>query len=161
MSNKSVKEIENSNFFATMFAEAESRDAFHVAGVKIEIAEQIYRMMEKRNITQSDLARKLGKNRAYISKILKGTTNFTIETLDLDRSLFLFNHVNEGFRKMGLACIYPAAKAKLMKSKLIGQFEINPGVAQITIIQFIETIEVFLNVNPSVLPIFGNSMDFI
>ena len=83
MPNKSVKEIENSNFFATMFAEAEGRDEFHVAGVKIEIAEQIYRMMEKRNITQSDLARKLGKNRAYISKILKGTTNFTVETLVL------------------------------------------------------------------------------
>jgi len=83
MPNKIVKEIETSNFFATMFAEAEDRDEFHVAGVKIEIAEQIYRMMEKRNITQSDLARKLGKNRAYISKILKGTTNFTVETLVL------------------------------------------------------------------------------
>lgn len=83
MPNKNVKEIENSSFFATMFAEAETRDEFHVAGVKIEIAEQISRMMEKRNITQSDLARKLGKNRAYISKILKGTTNFTIETLVL------------------------------------------------------------------------------
>jgi len=83
MPNKNIKEIENSNFFATMFAEAETRDEFHVAGLKIEIAEQICRMMEKRNITQSDLARKLGKNRAYISKILKGTTNFTIETLVL------------------------------------------------------------------------------
>ena len=83
MPNKNVKEIENSSFFATMFSEAETRDEFHVAGVKIEIAEQISRMMEKRNITQSDLARKLGKNRAYISKILKGTTNFTIETLVL------------------------------------------------------------------------------
>lgn len=83
MPNKNVKEIEKSSFFATLFAEAETRDEFHVAGVKIEIAEQISRMMEKRNLTQSDLARKLGKNRAYISKILKGTTNFTIETLVL------------------------------------------------------------------------------
>lgn len=83
MPNRNVKEIENSSFFATLFAEAATRDEFHVAGVKIEIAEQIARMMEKRNVTQSDLARKLGKNRAYISKILKGTTNFTVETLVL------------------------------------------------------------------------------
>lgn len=83
MPKKNIKGIEPSSFFATMFEKAETRDEFHVAGVKIEVAEQISRMMEKRNMTQSDLARKLGKNRAYISKILKGTTNFTIETLVL------------------------------------------------------------------------------
>jgi transcriptional regulator with XRE-family HTH domain len=83
MPNKKVREIENSELFATMFDEAEDRDEFHVAGVKIEIAEQIYRMMEKRNLTQADLARKLGKKRAYISRILKGTNNFTLESLVL------------------------------------------------------------------------------
>ena len=76
-----VKESESSNIFTAMFAEAETRDEFHIAGVKIEIAEQIYRMMGERKVTQTELARRLGKNRAYISKILKGTTNFTIETL--------------------------------------------------------------------------------
>lgn len=67
--------------FTRMFAEAETHDEFHIARVKIEIAEQIYRMMEERKVTQAELARRLGKNRAYISRILKGTTNFTIETL--------------------------------------------------------------------------------
>jgi len=75
--------IERSELFNTLFSEAEERNEFHAAGVKIEIAEQIFRMMEKRNMTQADLARKLGKNRAYVSKILKGNTNFTIETLVL------------------------------------------------------------------------------
>lgn len=81
MQNKSVNKIERSNLFSTLFAEAEKRDEYHVAGMKIEIAEQIYRMMDKKHVSQADLARRLGKNRAYISKALKGTTNFTIETL--------------------------------------------------------------------------------
>jgi len=83
MPSTNANKIEKSNLFNTLFAEAEKRDEFHAAGVKIEIAEQIFRMMEKRNITQADFARKLGKNRAYVSRILKGNTNFTIETLVL------------------------------------------------------------------------------
>lgn len=81
MPNKIESALEKSSLFATLFAEAEKRDEYHVAGIKIEIAEQIYTMMEKRGVSQSDLARRLGKNRAYISKILKGTTNFTVDTL--------------------------------------------------------------------------------
>ncbi|OQA47784.1 MAG: helix-turn-helix protein [Bacteroidetes bacterium ADurb.Bin302] len=83
MPSTNANKIERSELFNTLFSEAEERNEFHAAGVKIEIAEQIFRMMEKRNMTQADLARKLGKNRAYVSKILKGNTNFTIETLVL------------------------------------------------------------------------------
>lgn len=83
MPSTHANRIERSELFNTLFSEAEERNEFYAAGVKIEIAEQIFRMMEKRNITQADLARKLGKSRAYVSKILKGNTNFTIETLVL------------------------------------------------------------------------------
>ncbi|RCK75787.1 MAG: hypothetical protein OZSIB_3730 [Candidatus Ozemobacter sibiricus] len=81
MPSKKGTPLAKSRLFATLFAEAEKRDEYHVAGIKIEIAEQIYTMMEKRGVNQSELARRLGKNRAYISKILKGTTNFTVDTL--------------------------------------------------------------------------------
>lgn len=81
MANKSINGVKKSDLFVTLFAEAESGDGYHIAEIKIKIAEQIYKMMEKRRITQSDLARRLGKNRAYISRILRGTTNFTVETL--------------------------------------------------------------------------------
>lgn len=79
--NNSVNEIERSNLFATLFTEMEENDDYHVEGAKIEIAEQIYLLMQKKKISQSDLARKLKMNRAYVSKILKGNTNFTVETL--------------------------------------------------------------------------------
>jgi transcriptional regulator with XRE-family HTH domain len=74
-------EVERSEFFDNLFAEAEKREEFHAAGVKIEIAEQIYRLMEAQNINQSELARRIGKSRAYVSKMLSGKTNFTMETL--------------------------------------------------------------------------------
>ncbi|HPT47613.1 MAG TPA: helix-turn-helix transcriptional regulator [Candidatus Rifleibacterium sp.] len=79
--NNSLNKIEKSNLFATMFAEMENDDQYHVEGAKIEIAEQIYLLMQKKNVSQSDLARKLKMNRAYVSRILKGKTNFTVETL--------------------------------------------------------------------------------
>jgi transcriptional regulator with XRE-family HTH domain len=59
----------------------EENDDYHVEGAKIEIAEQIYLLMQKKKVSQADLARKLKMNRAYVSKILKGNTNFTVETL--------------------------------------------------------------------------------
>ena len=79
--SNSVNEIEKSVFFDNLFAELEERDEYHVAGMKIEIAEQIYLLMEKKKVSKAELARKLGKNRAYITRILKGNTNFTIETI--------------------------------------------------------------------------------
>ena len=79
--NNSVNEIEKSNLFATLFTEMEENDDYHVEGAKIEIAEQIYLLMQKKKVSQADLARKLKMNRAYVSKILKGNTNFTVETL--------------------------------------------------------------------------------
>lgn len=79
--NNSETGIEKSSFFENLFAELEERDDYHVAGMKIEIAEQIFLQMKKKKVNKAELARKLGKNRAYISRILKGNTNFTIETL--------------------------------------------------------------------------------
>lgn len=81
MPNRNMNEIKKSSLLINLFSEMENGDESHIAGNKLEIAEQIYGMMKKRRVTQSELARRLGKNRAYISKVLKGTTNFTVETL--------------------------------------------------------------------------------
>jgi len=69
------------NFFNNLFDELEERVDYHVAGMKIDIAEQIYILMEKKKVSKAELARRLGKNRSYITRILKGTTNFTLETI--------------------------------------------------------------------------------
>lgn len=45
------------------------------------ISDQIAQYMESHNITKADLARRLGKTRAYATKVLRGDMNLTMATL--------------------------------------------------------------------------------
>jgi transcriptional regulator with XRE-family HTH domain len=47
----------------------------------ILLNEEICAIMEEKGISRSELARRLGKTRAYVTKILNGVPNLTIETL--------------------------------------------------------------------------------
>ena len=47
----------------------------------VNIVEDIYRLMENKNISNADLAQKMGTSRPYISKLLNGNPNMTILTL--------------------------------------------------------------------------------
>lgn len=71
----------DNNFFSILFQEVEKDSKFHAEEMKIEIAEQIFCAMERRNLNQAQLADKLGLDKSYISKVLKGNINLTIETL--------------------------------------------------------------------------------
>ncbi|MBS0198766.1 MAG: hypothetical protein JSR77_18620 [Planctomycetes bacterium] len=62
--------------------------------VKLEAAESICRLMEIQGVGKSELAKRLGRSPAFVTKILRGTNNFTLITLAdvfraLDRSLHL------------------------------------------------------------------------
>ncbi len=46
-----------------------------------EFAIELGRRMKARGVTRADLARRLGTSQAYVTKVLGGTTNFTIETM--------------------------------------------------------------------------------
>jgi transcriptional regulator with XRE-family HTH domain len=48
---------------------------------KLEISEQVFQIMENKGISEAELARRLKVSRAYVNKILQGSTNFTIESL--------------------------------------------------------------------------------
>ena len=48
---------------------------------KLEISEQVFQLMEDQDVTEAELARRLGSSRAYVNKVLQGSTNFTIESL--------------------------------------------------------------------------------
>lgn len=49
--------------------------------VKADVARQILTQMKRQGIRQIDLAERLETSRIYISQILQGKTNFTIESL--------------------------------------------------------------------------------
>ena len=67
--------------FADLLQKAEQSDTFQIDNLKVEISEQIYQAMNQQGISNADLARRLGKSRAYVTKLLRGTTNFTLESL--------------------------------------------------------------------------------
>ncbi len=46
-----------------------------------QIVDRIHEILEQRNLRQKDLAQMLGKSEAEISKWMRGTHNFTIDTV--------------------------------------------------------------------------------
>jgi transcriptional regulator with XRE-family HTH domain len=76
MSNK-----ETSKRFAELFRQLQQSPTYRIEGLKVEISEQIYQAMQRGHISNAELARRLGKSRAYVTKILSGNVNFTLETL--------------------------------------------------------------------------------
>ncbi len=47
----------------------------------LEIADYIYRVMEQKGMKQKDLAEKMGKSEAEISKLLAGMHNYTLRSI--------------------------------------------------------------------------------
>jgi antitoxin component HigA of HigAB toxin-antitoxin module len=69
----------------------------------LETTEMIRAVMEQGEVTKSNLAQKLGKSKAYITKLLDGQTNMTLRTISdtlwaLNASLY----VSAG--PLGLSC---------------------------------------------------------
>ena len=84
----SSKRPNSSEKFAALLTEFQQSEAFELEQAKVEIAEQIYHIMQQKNISNVELARRLGSSKAYVTKILQGNTNFTIESLiKISRSL--------------------------------------------------------------------------
>ena len=50
-------------------------------GLSFQIVDRIHQILEEKGLRQKDLAELLGKSEAEISKWMRGTHNFTIETL--------------------------------------------------------------------------------
>jgi len=54
---------------------------YEVAGVEMDFTESLEELMARRGVNKSELARRIGTSPAYITKILRGGTNFTLETM--------------------------------------------------------------------------------
>jgi transcriptional regulator with XRE-family HTH domain len=67
--------------FTAMWEEARSRDTYWTELAIIEFTEELCRCMETQGITRADLARRMNVSPAFITKILRGNSNFTLETM--------------------------------------------------------------------------------
>lgn len=67
--------------FREMFEWAQQSLTYHVEGAILEFTEDMVMQMEKQGVSRSELARRIDSSPAYITKILRGTTNFTLESM--------------------------------------------------------------------------------
>lgn len=67
--------------FKGLIAKAKQRDSYWVAKAIQDFTDDFYALMEVRGVSKTELAKRLGSSPAYVSKVLRGDTNFTIESL--------------------------------------------------------------------------------
>lgn len=54
---------------------------YEVAKVELAFTESLETLMQQRGVNKSELAKRIHTSPAYITKILRGSTNFTLETM--------------------------------------------------------------------------------
>jgi plasmid maintenance system antidote protein VapI len=72
---------ENLERWDRMFKEARQTVDYWVNGPIVEFTEDVCVLMEEQGVSRAELARRLGTSRAYITKLLGGNANFTLETM--------------------------------------------------------------------------------
>ena len=59
----------------------ESTSEYQFESTIVNLTEQICEIMETEGISRADLARRLGKSRAWVTKVLHGDRNLTLKTI--------------------------------------------------------------------------------
>lgn len=67
--------------FAGAFAAAERDPAYWKERAVLSATEEIALAMERAGVSRAELARRLGSSPAYVTKILRGNANFTLDSL--------------------------------------------------------------------------------
>ncbi len=67
--------------FADKLEQAGQRDSYWAEHSKIDFAIDLERLMDRQSIRKSDLAMRMATSPAYISKVLRGDANLTIESM--------------------------------------------------------------------------------
>ena len=67
--------------FRQLFEHAEREPAYWAELAILEVAEEVHGAMESAGVSRAELARRLGTSPAYVTKILRGNANFTLDSL--------------------------------------------------------------------------------
>ena len=67
--------------FRELIRKAESSVDYWADGPITEFIEDVWRLMEEQKVSRAELARRLGTSRAYVTKLLGGNANFTLQTM--------------------------------------------------------------------------------
>jgi len=67
--------------FEELFEKAKERETYLSASIILEFTERLYDLMQNNNISRKELAERLGTSPAYVTKVLRGDVNFTIDSM--------------------------------------------------------------------------------
>jgi transcriptional regulator with XRE-family HTH domain len=67
--------------FKTLIETAKQKNSYWVETAKLDFSFELNRMFKRSGMTQAELATKIDSSPAYITKVFRGDTNFTIETM--------------------------------------------------------------------------------
>ena len=69
--------------YTRVFEDAENSFEYWAQTAILDFTEELVRLMDEANprISRADLARRIGASPSYVTKILRGNDNFTIETM--------------------------------------------------------------------------------
>lgn len=68
-------------WFKARLEEAKKRRAFRVQQLTVSFANKLAQIMKAKEINNSELAERIGSSPAYMTKVLRGDANYTIETM--------------------------------------------------------------------------------
>lgn len=63
-----------------LMEDPEYRHLYAIEGLVTDAAELVARLMKRQGLSKADLARRLGKSRAWVTQLLSGRANMTIRT---------------------------------------------------------------------------------
>jgi len=67
--------------FKELFEQATRQNTYWVASLILDFTEGLHKIMEANGVSRSELARRLGVSPAYITKVLRGNVNFTLDSM--------------------------------------------------------------------------------
>jgi len=59
----------------------ENRIIFEREAIELEVADKLFEAMQENNLSKAEFARKIGKSKAYVTRLLRGDYNLTIGSL--------------------------------------------------------------------------------
>lgn len=73
--------MKKTNNFAELFDEFKRSDSYWVQKSIVDFSVELHKLMKLRKLSKTEFAEKIGKSKAYVTKVFKGEANFTIETM--------------------------------------------------------------------------------
>lgn len=67
--------------FSDLWENIENDEQYLIEKNILDFTLQLQQLMEKRNINKTELAERYNSSQAYITKVMKGNANFTLETM--------------------------------------------------------------------------------